>query len=282
PKRKNQRGSLLLYPVFVGGPLGIVTIFELLILVFFLGLLIWSLSFYLANGLAGFNQLKLPAELKLCQLKCYIVGDRLGLVSALFLDFMLFPITRGSVLLQLLNTSFEISVRYEALILISGGSGIAPMISILSETLYKHSIKKPNHAPSEILVIWSIKGTEELCILNLVSPRMICPKYANVLKIEVHAYVTKEETPDDEIAQLDLEVMTSPTEACFSDYHINEVKSLEAKTSVACVCSITSRDNSLWQAAIVASALLGYLIFMAILNRFSVYPSDHNSCSVYA
>ncbi|KAH9329165.1 hypothetical protein KI387_001273, partial [Taxus chinensis] len=109
PKRKNQRGSLLLYPVFVGGPLGIVTIFELLILVFFLGLLIWSLSFYLANGLAGINQLKLPAELKLWQLKCYIVGDRLGLVSALFLAFMFFPITRGSVLLQLLNTSFEIS-----------------------------------------------------------------------------------------------------------------------------------------------------------------------------
>ncbi|KAH9289735.1 hypothetical protein KI387_033852, partial [Taxus chinensis] len=102
-----------------------------------------------------------------------------------------------------------------------------------------------------------------------------------VLKIEVHAYVTKEEAPNDEIARLDLEVMTSPTEACFSDYHIIEVKSLEAKTSVASVCSITSRDNSLWQATIVASALLGYLIFMAILNRFSVYPSDHNSYSVY-
>ncbi|GLJ44552.1 hypothetical protein SUGI_0935670 [Cryptomeria japonica] len=45
-------------------------------------------------------------------------------------------------------------LRHDALILIGGGSGIAPLMSTLSETLHQHDIKEGNHVPREVLLIW--------------------------------------------------------------------------------------------------------------------------------
>ncbi|KAH9305481.1 hypothetical protein KI387_009885 [Taxus chinensis] len=508
PKRKKQRVSLWTYPIFTGGPLGTVTGGDLCILLILVGVVVWSLSFYIVNGLHGVNHSKLPPGVKLWELQCVIIAQFLGLVGTLCLAFLFFPVTRGSVLLQLLNTSFEISVkyhiwianvamailtahgmsylliwgatndlpeevrswnkigfsniageiallagliiwltsiksirqrffevfyythhlylifivffamhvgdvifslalpgiflflldrylrflqsrktvdvisarklssnmvhlviakhpslvynptsiillnlpvisrlewhpfsivstssshsdrlsvlikcqqgwtkkldnfldclssmesplhlqaaiegpygpassdflRYDALILIGGGSGIAPMLSILTETLHQHNIKNENHVPSEILLIWSVKKAEELCILNLISPSIICPNYSGLLKLEVQAFVTRAESPDAEMAELDIEEMASPTETCFNNYEIKEGKSKEADACMGSVSSITSINNTLWQAAIVAFALLGYLLLTGLLNHLYIYPLDHNTYTAY-
>ncbi|GLJ11029.1 hypothetical protein SUGI_0140800 [Cryptomeria japonica] len=501
-KVRKRTVNLWTYPIFIGGPLGTVTAGEILILLIFLGLVIWTLSFYIVNGLAGVNHMTLKPGVKLWQRKLGITAGYLGTVGALCLAFLFFPITRGSVLLQLLNVSFEISVkyhiwianvamalltahgmgylviwqskhnlqekmstwtrignshiageisllagliiwltsikpirqrffevfyythhlyivfivffalhvgddvfsltlpgiflflldrylrllqsqrtvhvisarklpsnivqlviakhpslvykpmsiillklpfisqlewhpfsivstssvasdrlsilikcqqgwtkkldnfmdalssmesplhllaadaavegpygppsmdflRYDALILIGGGSGIAPLMSILSETLHQHDIKEGNHVPREVLLIWSVKSTEELCILNLVSPSMICPSYSEVLQLDVQAYVTQTEALDVEMAKLETERMELPTETFFMK---------EPSPPGGCLHSITSTNNTLWQAAIVVSAFAGYLLMTALLNQFYIYPLDHNSYEEY-
>ncbi|GLJ11039.1 hypothetical protein SUGI_0141080 [Cryptomeria japonica] len=502
PKSKKRAVSLWTYPIITGGPLGTVTGGELVILIIFLGLLVWSLYFYIVNGLDGVNQSEVPPGVKLWEIQCAIISARLGLVGTLCLAFLFFPVTRGSVLLQLLNTSFELSVkyhiwiahvtmviftahgvsylliwgathelpgkmfswvkigysniageiallagliiwltsikpirqrffevfyythhlylifivffalhvgdmvlslalpgiflffldrylrflqsqktvhvisarklpsnivqlviakhpslvynpasviflnlpfisrsewhpfsivstssidsdrlsilikcqqgwtkkldncisslerpshlqaaiegpygpassdflRYEALILIGGGSGIAPLLSILSETLHQHHINNGNHVPREVLLIYSVKKTEELCVLNLISPSTICPNYSGLLKLEVQAYVTQEETPDTEMGKLDMEGTPSPTE---NNDHIKEEKISEADRCMGSVRSITSTNNTIWQAAIIASALVGYLILSILLNQFYIYPMDYNTYTVF-
>ncbi|KAH9305484.1 hypothetical protein KI387_009888, partial [Taxus chinensis] len=112
PKSKKQTVNLWTYPIFIGGPLGTVTGGELLILLIFLALVVWTLSFYIVSGLDEVNQKPRQPGVKMWQKQLSIIAARLGSVGALCLAFLFFPITRGSVLLQLLNVSFEISVKY--------------------------------------------------------------------------------------------------------------------------------------------------------------------------
>ncbi|KAH9293254.1 hypothetical protein KI387_041544, partial [Taxus chinensis] len=53
---RKQTVNLWTYPIFIGGPLGTVTGGELLILLIFLALVVWTLSFYIVSGLDEVNQ----------------------------------------------------------------------------------------------------------------------------------------------------------------------------------------------------------------------------------
>lgn len=64
-KSKKRAVNLWTYPIITGGPLGTVTGGELVILTIFLGLLVWSIYFYIVNGLHGVNQSEVPPGIKL-------------------------------------------------------------------------------------------------------------------------------------------------------------------------------------------------------------------------
>lgn len=85
-------------------------------------------------------------------------------------------------------------IRYENLILVAGGIGISPFLAILSDILHHINQGKPC-LPKNILIIWAVKKSDELPLLQTIDFESICPFYSEALNLEIQTYVTRESQP---------------------------------------------------------------------------------------
>lgn len=83
---------------------------------------------------------------------------------------------------------------YENLILVAGGIGVSPFFAILSDILHRVGEGKPC-LPSNVLLIWAIKKSDELPLLSTLDMESICPFFPNKLNLEIDIYVTRELEP---------------------------------------------------------------------------------------
>ena len=86
------------------------------------------------------------------------------------------------------NNIENISCRHDTLVMLSGGSGITPFISIIRELLFKAS-NSGDRIP-QILLICAFKKSIDLTMLEL-----LLPVSGTTVDISCEAYVTREKEP---------------------------------------------------------------------------------------
>ncbi|XP_075519151.1 ferric reduction oxidase 2-like [Primulina tabacum] len=153
-------------------------------------------------------------------------------------------------------------LRHDLLVMVSGGSGITPFISIIRELIHKSQTMKLK--TPEILLITAFKNSADLTMLELILPISGAPSRFSDLGIQVEAYVTREKQPT-----------------------IQETKGVRAvwfkpNPSDAPITPILGQNNWLCLGAIIASSFIIYLILIGILTRFYIYPIDHNSNKIFS
>ncbi|XAR63032.1 Ferric-chelate reductase (NADH) [Bertholletia excelsa] len=153
-------------------------------------------------------------------------------------------------------------LRHDMLVMVSGGSGIAPFISIIKELIFTSSTLKTK--TPQLLLVSAFKYSSDLTMLDLLLPASPADFEHSNLDLQVEAYVTREIEPPLEKPQILRTIWFSPNPSNMP------------------IAPILGPTAWLWLALIVSSSFVIFLLFMGILTRFYIYPIDHNTNRIYS
>ncbi|XP_062000740.1 ferric reduction oxidase 2-like isoform X1 [Rosa rugosa] len=153
-------------------------------------------------------------------------------------------------------------LRHDNLVLVSGGSGITPFISIIRELIFMskaYQCKLP-----KVTLICAFKHSSDLTMLDLILPMSTTTPYdISNLQIQIEAYVTRETQLKDKSMNL--------RAIWFKPLATDEP-----------VSAILGANHWLWLGLIIASSFLMFLILIGIITRYYIYPIDHNSNKIFS
>lgn len=156
-------------------------------------------------------------------------------------------------------------LRHDTLVMISGGSGITPFISVIRELIFLNSTQKCK--TPKIILISAFKNSSHLSILDLILPTHSSHTPTSNscnLDLQVEAYVTREKGQHKDQMAKPRTLWFKP-EAC--DMPI----------------SPTLGPNSwLCLAAIISSSFAIYLMLLGVFTQYIVYPIDQNTNMLYS
>ncbi|XP_059636097.1 uncharacterized protein LOC132278318 [Cornus florida] len=153
-------------------------------------------------------------------------------------------------------------LRHDTLVMVSGGSGIAPLISIIRELIFMSTTLKCN--TPKVLLISAFRHSSDLAMLDLILPLSGIPTEFPNLELQIEAYVTREKEPTTENRKL--------LRPIWFDSNASDVP----------LSPILGRNSWLWLGAIISSSFIIFLIFVGILTRYYIYPIDHNTNKIYS
>ncbi|XP_048128932.1 ferric reduction oxidase 7, chloroplastic-like [Rhodamnia argentea] len=108
---KYPRSRLRTLPILVDGPFGVVSAAEFIGICLFVVFVLWALYAYTMQNLEVLSELSLSSEGKWI-LMMILTGLRFGTIGIYCLAFLFLPISRGSVLLSIIDVPFEQATRY--------------------------------------------------------------------------------------------------------------------------------------------------------------------------
>ncbi|KAL3722390.1 hypothetical protein ACJRO7_034718 [Eucalyptus globulus] len=108
---KYPRIRLRTFPIPVDGPFGVVSAAEFIGICLFVVFAIWALYAYTMQNLNVLSQVSLSSEGK-WTLMLILTRPRFGSIGIYFLAFLFLPISRGSILLSIIDIPFEQATRY--------------------------------------------------------------------------------------------------------------------------------------------------------------------------
>ncbi|XP_047315051.1 ferric reduction oxidase 2-like [Impatiens glandulifera] len=154
-------------------------------------------------------------------------------------------------------------LSHNALIMVSGGSGITPFISIIRELIFlSETLKTP-----EILLIAVFKNSSDLTMLELMLPCSGSPTFPSNFNLRIEAYVTRQKQP--------------PPPGTLTKASVQTVY-LKPAPSDAPISPVLGPNSWLWLSVIICSSFVMFLIFMGIMTRYYIYPIDHNTNHIYS
>ncbi|KAI3720708.1 hypothetical protein L2E82_31700 [Cichorium intybus] len=164
-------------------------------------------------------------------------------------------------------------LRYENLVLISGGSGITPFISIIRELTFQKARQeqqpdKNQKIPTSVLLICAFKNSADLSMLDLLIPltSSSTPSDLSQIDLQIQAYITREAEQ-----QQSLENTMKPLRTIWFKPNLTDSP----------VSPQLGPDSWLWLCAIISSSFIMFLILLGIVTRYHIYPKDHIGDSVY-
>ncbi|XP_047336062.1 ferric reduction oxidase 5-like, partial [Impatiens glandulifera] len=150
-------------------------------------------------------------------------------------------------------------LRRESLVMVSGGSGIAPFISIIREVIHL-STQPGSHIP-KMHLICVFKNSMDLTMLNLLLPASstISSEIFSKLELKIEAYVTR-----------DIEEQPKPNR--------DLIRSIWFKPSPndSLVTAALGSSNWLWLGAIIMTSFVMFLLLLGIVSCRLIYPTEHN------
>ncbi|KAJ8773188.1 hypothetical protein K2173_028365 [Erythroxylum novogranatense] len=153
-------------------------------------------------------------------------------------------------------------MRHDLLVMVCGGSGITPFISIIREISYAANTN-PDRTLPRILLICAFRKYVDITMLELLLPLQSTNLDISRLNLQIEAYITREK-------------------------EINPDKHLQTKTiwfkqnsSDASVSAILGPNSWLWLGAIISASFIIYLLGIGILTRYYIFPLDHNTNMIY-
>ncbi|KAF3441540.1 hypothetical protein FNV43_RR15454 [Rhamnella rubrinervis] len=150
-------------------------------------------------------------------------------------------------------------LRHDTLVMVSGGSGITPFISIIRELIYTSSMIKSK--TPKVLLVCAVRSSSDLTILDLILPFGGAGTPIDISNLELHieAYVTREEEPQLETSKLLRTIWFKPL------------------ATDAPISAILGPNSWLWLGFITACSFMIFLILIGLITRYYIYPIDHNS-----
>lgn len=152
--------------------------------------------------------------------------------------------------------------RHDMLVMISGGSGITPFISIIRELLFISSTLKCK--TPKIMLITVFKNSSHLSILDLILPTSGTPSNSCNLDLAIEAYVTREKGQSKDKLQIPRTVLFQPN------------------ASDAPISPTLGPNSWLWLAAIISSSFIIFLVLLGVFTQYVVYPIDQNTNNLYS
>ncbi|KAG6509977.1 hypothetical protein ZIOFF_027985 [Zingiber officinale] len=154
-------------------------------------------------------------------------------------------------------------LRYDSLVLVSGGSGITPFISIIRELVYRRTTL--NVPIPAVFLISAFKTSTDLTMLDLLLPISGNVSDLSRLDLQIEAFVTREKPKSSDGAQNNIRTVW--------------FKPFQSDTPLA---PVLGPNGWLWLGAVVASSFVAFLLLIGILQRFYIYPIDHNTNEIYS
>ncbi|XP_012090729.2 ferric reduction oxidase 2-like [Jatropha curcas] len=152
-------------------------------------------------------------------------------------------------------------MRHDLVVMVSGGSGITPFISIFREMLFianTTNVKTPR-----ILLVCTFKKSINLTMLDLLLPVSGTTPDLSLLQLEIEAYITSEK---------ELEPENQKLRTIWFKPNASDVP----------VSAVLGPNGWLWLAAIISTSFIVFLILIGILTRYYMYPIDHNTNMMYS
>ncbi|XP_023552399.1 ferric reduction oxidase 4-like isoform X1 [Cucurbita pepo subsp. pepo] len=154
-------------------------------------------------------------------------------------------------------------LRHESLLLISGGSGITPFISIIREIMIVRSTKPDCHVP-QVRLICAFKNSMDLTMLDLLLPVSSTQTEISNVPLQIEAYITREEEPPQTNEE-------------------NLVNTIWFKPNPldSPVSEALGPNHWLLLGAVISSSFVMFLILLGIITRYYIYPIERNGDAVY-
>ncbi|XP_021644147.2 ferric reduction oxidase 2-like isoform X1 [Hevea brasiliensis] len=153
-------------------------------------------------------------------------------------------------------------LRHDTLVMVSGGSGITPFISVIRELIFASTTYKCK--TPQVILICSFKNSSDLTRLDLLLPISGTPSTISSIQLKIEAYVTREKEPSINNLKLlrTIWFKTHPTDAPVS--------------------AILGPKSWLWLGAIISSSFIIFLIIIGLITRYYIFPIDHNTWKVFS
>ncbi|KAJ6882285.1 hypothetical protein NC651_028781 [Populus alba x Populus x berolinensis] len=149
-------------------------------------------------------------------------------------------------------------LRHDSLLLIAGGAGITPFLSIIKEIA---SISSSRYRfATQVQLIYVVKKSQDVCLLNSVSSQLL-NQSSTQLSLNLKVYVTQEESSNATVIGL-----------------VNNF-SLARTVNFSTECSnyaVHGLDSSILMAAMVALSSIKFLVSLIFFNRIFV-PTEMKS-----
>lgn len=156
-------------------------------------------------------------------------------------------------------------LRHDLLVMVSGGSGIAPFISIIREILFQ-STKKKTRVPA-ILLICAFRNSADLTMLELLLPISVNPtEISHDVQLQIEAYITRENGQPN----IDYNAQNSTRTVWFNPDPLDSP-----------IFASIGPNSWLWLGAIISSSFVMFLFLLGIVTRYYIYPIDHNTDEIY-
>ena len=146
--------------------------------------------------------------------------------------------------------------------LVSGGSGITPFISIIREIIFQSQSEELDVPP--VLLICAFKKFADLTMLDLLLPNSDSHTEISKIKLKIEAYVTREK------------------EQSFTDSQ-KRIQTIWFKShpSDSPISAALGTNNWLWLGAIISSSFVMFLLILGMVNRYYILPIEQKNNETY-
>ncbi|GMQ09964.1 hypothetical protein CsSME_00053158 [Camellia sinensis var. sinensis] len=144
---------------------------------------------------------------------------------------------------------------YDSLLLVAGGIGITPFLSILQEFELGQSSGR-NRLPAQMQLIYVVKKSQDVCLLDSVFP-LLLNQVAEQFHLKLKVFVTQEKSGSTlpELLNEFSQVETINFDTQFSNYAVHGI------------------ENLLWMAVIVGFSSIIFLIVLCCVNCAYIHPA---------
>ncbi|KAJ8529470.1 hypothetical protein K7X08_036305 [Anisodus acutangulus] len=154
-------------------------------------------------------------------------------------------------------SSFHFLSR-DCLVMVSGGSGITPMISIFRELIYRSTTQPTTKIP-KVILITAFKNTSDLTMLDLLLPLSTTPSDISNLDFQIEAYITRENDPQENNLK----------------GHVQTIV-FKQNPKDSPITAALGNSSWLWLGAIISSSFVMFLLLLGLVTRYSIYPVERD------
>uniref|UniRef100_A0A5B7C9M7 FAD-binding FR-type domain-containing protein n=1 Tax=Davidia involucrata TaxID=16924 RepID=A0A5B7C9M7_DAVIN len=151
-------------------------------------------------------------------------------------------------------------LRYDSLLLVAGGIGVTPFLSILREIDSAQSSGTKGF-PTKIHLIYVVKKSQDMCLLNPILPLLLKQK-GEQLHLKVKVFVTQEKQSGATVREL------------LNEYSQVETVNFSTKCSNYAIHGL---ESFLWRAAIAGFSSIMFLLLLSFFNHAFLHPGKKAS-----